>query len=93
MNVGKGRPGSRSGILMISTGKLDAVQVAEASLLRVNEIKHLKIGNALVGKTNTAQHTNINTIAGNGVSEVITRHGVVSARYAQKQVVGHIINA
>ncbi len=36
---------------------------------------------------------NINTIAGNGASKVLTWHGVVCARNAQEQVVGHIINA
>ena len=93
MNVRNGRLGSGPGILKISTGKLDAVQMAEAWLLRVNEIKHLKIECALVSKTNAAQHMNINTIAGNGASKMLVRHGVACARNAQEQVVGHIITA
>ena len=93
MNVRNGRLGSGPGILKISTGKLDAVQMAEACLLRVSEIKHLKIGYALVSKTNAAQHMNINTIAGNGASKMLVRHGVVCARNAQEQAVGHIVDA
>ena len=93
MNVRNGRLGSGPGILKISIGKLDAVQMTEACLLRVNEIKNLKIRNAFVSKTNAAQHMNINTIAGNGASKMLIRHGVVCARNAQEQVVGHIINA
>ena len=61
--------------------------------MRVNEFKNLKIRNALVSKTNAAQHMNINTIAGNGASKIIIRHGVVCARNAQEQLVGHSINA
>ena len=82
MNGRNGRLGSGPGILKISTSKLDAVQLAKAWLLRINEIKHLQIGDALVFKTNAAQHMNIDTIAGNGPSKVLIRHGVIGARNA-----------
>ena len=54
---------------------------------------NLKVRNARVSETNAAQHMNINTIAGNGASKMLTRHGVVSARDAQEHGVGHTINA
>ncbi len=82
MNAWKTKLGRRPGIFKESACELDVVQLAETWLPSLSEVKHLKIRFALVGYTNVTQNMSVDIFTHNGAGKMLSRHGVVGARYA-----------